>query len=803
MISNWKLIIQSTIKSTLPYWISYLLLIWIIRISEFIQFESIFIDYSWSYFLQGFFFDFWFALLSITFLLIFQLIIAIFSQKASLFFFHIFSLALVGIQAGISQYFILMQVPLDSSVYFLSWNDLTSVINLANYIDFFTITIVLSGIAIYFTAAHLLKFIRIKLVYLIPILIIACIASPFSIYYSKIQSKTMSMNNHLNFFVHKSIEHFRSVHLQKNQDLIEPEDFKALDKRFFNNSENLYWDYPFVKETNQNNTFASQFNLNESDPPNVVLILIESLNSYFVDEKSDYFMEIMPFLTSLSKKSLFFPNTLSTGERTLNVLPSTLASLPIAAENTSPMDLDPFPIHYSLPSLLNNTYYSRFYCGVNLDYSNMRGFMNHNKTDYLVGNWEKEFQKMNGEYYHDGDIFKKSWVDLEKNNIKGNRLDVFLTFNTHEPFLYPNRKEYGKKIKEIMKTSILPAEIKTHIIRNKEKFGAYSYLDDQLKTYFKEAEKKPQHKNTIYLIVGDHGSEICLFEPTSRFHTSLIVYSPLLKKPRVSNAVVSHLDIPPSIVSILKKYPVLKLPDQTPFAGKPLNVSPSFSCDQFFPFKANNLSLSGLMFGDYFLDQGVLYRIKNQLKATPINDPSKLEYLIQQLDLYRKLSTYCFKQNQIIDYSSARNHITIDQLFPFYLMNQSYPDSKFIDDEYIAVGEVPIIPLKNKILDITIEIDIEGKELFSEKDLPPFIYNFYDEMNNEIKHLFYKSVRPKLKMKFNQNGVNTLFYNSRVQLNDFKRTKETIFHFYLLNTNRKKYKISRALITMKSDQKTN
>ena len=793
--------IESTFKNSFPYWVSFILLIWAIRVNEFSQFESPFMDYSWNHFFPGLFYDLWSALISIGILSLFQVVLAVFSERLALWFFHLMALILVAIHAGISQYFLLMQTPLDSSIYFLGWNDLSRIINISNYVNTPVIIIALTGVIVYFSLPLLLKRVTVpSRIILISLLLLSALTAPFSIYTSEDAGKTMMLNNHFSYFVNESITYFRNANYLHQRPKVSSADFKELDPRFLNSSGTFDADYPLLHSLETEGNFADQFNLDPKRPPHIVVIIIESLNSYFVNEQSDMYVGIMPFLSSLAKRSVFFPNTLSTSGRTLNVLPSTMASLPIASDYISPMDLDPFPVQYALPSLLKQHYFSRFYCGVDLSYSNMNGFMNHNQTSYLVRNWETRFKKRD-DYYDDGDLFQKSWVDLKKGMTKGkNRLDVFLTYNTHEPFNYPDKSAYGDRVLKFMKNSKLSSWIRTRIDENSEKFGSYTYLDDQLKAYFTEAEKHPEHKNTIYFIVGDHGSELCYFEPASRYHTSLIVYSELLKQPKVSKSVISHLDLPPTIIQLLKPYKSLNLPDQVPFSGSPISITNTFSSDRFFPLKHNNLSLCGMIFGDLFYDRGMLYRFKDDLKTTPVNDPALVRKIQRQMDLYRLMSNYCLKQNQLIPYSIARNYIRVNNLIPFYYLIKRNKQKDFNNGEFIELGKAPSIPQSNNVLQLTFEIEIDGKELTTRRDLPELVYNFIEKKAEGDKVLCYKGIKPVLRKPFRSSGVNKLYYSTIVQLNNFERTEKTVFNYYLYNHAKKELKLKKYTVNIKSDR---
>ena len=783
------------------FWLSTVFLIWIIRAIEFIQFPNALINYSFSYFFQGLFFDLWFICISLFIITIIQFGFALFLKKYAVWIFHAAALSLILIHFGLSQYFILMQMPLDSSIYFLSWNDLTAVINIKNYLDFFTVFCAISGFALYFIIGSKLKSIQPKTKYLTIICLLSLAFVSSSIYVSKKPEKTICMNNHVNFFIQESLDYYKNQrNISNDFKLIDINSFAKIDENFFpfdrDNST-----FPLMHNLKENPKLNTYFNLKKNNPPNIVIILVESLNSYFVSDEQNIRIEIMPFLKSLSKQSLFFPNTISTCERTLNVLPSTLASLPVASDNILATAINPMPLHFSLPSLLKKHYYSSFYCGVDLSFTNMNGFLNYNQIDYLSNNWDHSFNKINNEFYSDAEIFRKNQIEKRKQKSKKNRLDIFLTYNTHEPFNYSNKKEYTKKVKNIINQSNLSHRIKMLVLKNAEKFGSYYYLDDQLKKYFETAKKSADHNNTIYFIVGDHGSELCYFDAISRFHTSLIVYSPLLKNHQISREVVSHLDIVPSIIGLLKQYKQLNLPTYVPFAGKELVINKKYNSDRILPLKGNNLKISGVVNRNYYMDKGQLFSIDKNMNIKPlINDEIQTKY-IYQLELYKKFSNYVFNQNQIVPFYHAEKYIHINKSFPFYFFTEKKSEIKFDTNPFINIGEIPVFPSKCSTVNIKIELEISCANLKSQEDLPDFVYGFTDKTKKENNILYYRGIKPKMKTKFSKKGLNSITYHTQIQLKDIPKIKKGLFYYYLYNPLEKRISINSYSIRVETDVK--
>src|SRR5690606_25997944 len=86
--------------------------------------------------------------------------------------------------------------------------------------------------------------------------------------------------------------------------------------------------------------------------PNVVFIIAEGLSAQFM-EKNGTYSGLTPFLDSLSKKSLYWPNMLSITDRTHGVFSAALAGLPHGFERGFLNYTGEFPNYLSLPHLLH------------------------------------------------------------------------------------------------------------------------------------------------------------------------------------------------------------------------------------------------------------------------------------------------------------------------------------------------------------------------------------------------------------------------------------------------------------------
>ena len=107
-------------------------------------------------------------------------------------------------------------------------------------------------------------------------------------------------------------------------------------------------DYPLFKSLNKNNDVLSPFFEKKEDKPNIVMIVVEGLGGEFVD--GNEYSGFTPYFDSLTTKSLYWKNFISTTGRSFGILPSLMASLPYGEKGF--LELSNTPSHLSLISVL-------------------------------------------------------------------------------------------------------------------------------------------------------------------------------------------------------------------------------------------------------------------------------------------------------------------------------------------------------------------------------------------------------------------------------------------------------------------
>lgn len=414
-------------------------------------------------------------------------------------------------------------------------------------------------------------------------------------------------------------------------------------------------DYPFLHQEQTPDQLGPFFQLGET-APSFVFIVVESLGRAYSGQGA-YLGSYTPFLDSLMQKSLYWENCLSTSGRTFSVLPSMLASLPFADKGFADLG-DKMPEHLGLISLLKMSagYSSSFYYGGNPKFDNMESFLRHQGTSKIVGIYDfgPGYQQLPSDKdgfswgYGDREIFRKYLSDLKKHETE-KRVDVMLTLAMHNPFMVQNQEVYSALFEKRMNELNLSEAQKKYNRQYTAQFATILYFDDALRYFFNEFSKLKSFNNTIFIITGDHRMpEIPISTQIDRFHVPLVIYSPMLKQGEKFSPLVSHFDVTPSLLSLMKNSQKLSLPTVSSWIGHGLDTQIGFRSLYSYPLKRNTGELIDFYQGDHFLSGDILYKIASNLDIEPEENPELRDQLKRQFDNFKAKNNFIREGNRLI-----------------------------------------------------------------------------------------------------------------------------------------------------------
>lgn len=279
---------------------------------------------------------------------------------------------------------------------------------------------------------------------------------------------------------------------------------------------------------------------NKFEGSNVVLIIWESFGKEWVgslNKDIEDYKGYTPFIDSLVNESYVFTRGYANGRKSIDALPSIMASIP---SSETPFILS----HYSgnkinsLASVLKkNEYHSAFYHGAPNGSMGFSAFMQQAGFDSYLGMTE---------YDNDDDfdghwgIWDEPFLQYMANDIK-NLKEPFLasafTLSSHYPYRLPD------KYKDVFPKGHIPIH---------ETLG---YSDNALRNFFETASQEDWYDNTLFVIVADHAVDGYLPEyktAQGAFSIPVMFYAPNRDFVGLNDStVVQQTDIMPTLLSML------------------------------------------------------------------------------------------------------------------------------------------------------------------------------------------------------------------------------------------------------------
>lgn len=277
---------------------------------------------------------------------------------------------------------------------------------------------------------------------------------------------------------------------------------------------------------------------------NVVVILLESFAGHSVGALGAT-TNITPYFDKLAKEGLLFDRFFSNGTHTHQGMFATMGCFPNLPGFEYLMQTPEGSHKLSgLPALLSARKYDDVYV-YNGDFAwdNQSGFFSNQGMTTFIG--RKDF--VNPVFsdptwgVSDQDMFDRGAEELAKNYGKKPFYALLQSLSNHTPYALPTN---------------LPVEPVTGQGRLDEHLTAMRYSDWALGQFFEKARKEPYFKETLFVIVGDHGfgnnqqvTELDL----SRFNVPLLLIAPGIQEKfgAVNHTVGTQIDIVPTIMGRL------------------------------------------------------------------------------------------------------------------------------------------------------------------------------------------------------------------------------------------------------------
>lgn len=272
-----------------------------------------------------------------------------------------------------------------------------------------------------------------------------------------------------------------------------------------------------------------------SNPPNVVLILMESMSSAKMSRFGNP-DQLTPFLDSIAQIGFSFDNFYSTGTHTFNGIFSTLFSYP-ALFSKHPMKGVEIPKFNGIASVLKQHGYTTTYFTTHDDqFDNVGGFLRGNDYEQIISKEHYPSDQVKSTLgVPDDYLFEFAIPKLNDLHKKNQPFFVaMMTASDHGPYVIP---EYFKPKQSDVKKQIV------------------EYADWSLKKFIDLATPQPWFNNTLFVFVADHGAymDAKYDVPLSYNHVPFIIYSPnLIKEGKSFDAFGSQTDVFPTLMNLIQ-----------------------------------------------------------------------------------------------------------------------------------------------------------------------------------------------------------------------------------------------------------
>lgn len=254
----------------------------------------------------------------------------------------------------------------------------------------------------------------------------------------------------------------------------------------------------------------------KKNPPNVVLIILESFSWEYTALNPDLKEEITPFLNSLMKKSAVYANSFANGRRSIEGIAAILAGVPTLMEEPfikseyAAVEIEGIAHHFNQKGFATSFYHGGENGTMHFDsFTQKLGFKKYfglseypNKSDHdgVWGVWDRPYLR----YYAD---------QLAKETTPF--FSVMFTLSSHHPYHVPESERDRF------------AEHPGHPI-----LKSIQYTDSALEEFFKKASSQPWYSNALFVLLADHTGPVVFQDknnPLAEFRIPILFFSPQIR----------------------------------------------------------------------------------------------------------------------------------------------------------------------------------------------------------------------------------------------------------------------------------
>ena len=226
-----------------------------------------------------------------------------------------------------------------------------------------------------------------------------------------------------------------------------------------------------------------------SQRPNVVLIIVESFTADVIESLGGE-KGIDPGIESLIPQGILFNHIYASGDRTDKGIVSILSAFPTQGQKSIMKENEKQSKLSSIFKVLGSAgYNSTFYYGGETQFANMKSYLLNTGCQQIIDKADFEKKDMNSKWgAYDNVVYNRLAKDAALKHSPF--FSTLLTLTNHEPFELP-----------------VAPHFKGEDLENKFRSTAY-FTDSCLTAFIKNAQKQSWYKNTLFIVVADHGHRL-------------------------------------------------------------------------------------------------------------------------------------------------------------------------------------------------------------------------------------------------------------------------------------------------------
>lgn len=246
-------------------------------------------------------------------------------------------------------------------------------------------------------------------------------------------------------------------------------------------------------------------NVLNTDRPNIIFIILESFTAK-LDGSLGGAPGVMPQLDSIAANGILFTDIYAAGDRSEKGQVAILSGYPNQAINS----IIKMPTKTrDLPSLAKTLESYGYYCsytyGGELEFANIKSYLINTGYKNLVSKYSFPAELRTTSWgVHDQYVFDRFYKDLQQESQPF--FSTIFSLSSHEPYDVPLKHFKGNDETTLFKNSVY-------------------YTDSVLGDFIRKIKMEPYWKNTLVVIVADHGHPLPGHDPNdvpSKFHVPLV-----------------------------------------------------------------------------------------------------------------------------------------------------------------------------------------------------------------------------------------------------------------------------------------